>query len=315
MAEFATHTESSNGARAQQSPASSAPLETAGEGVQFAPAGAADQQPAPSAQIAPLFSHFAEGAGAVQRNEAGGAGGAGRPMEQVAGTLWALDDQGKPLPPSLADIQQGGLNDCFLFAAMSAVVISDPQKVKGMIQDNGNGTYTVTFKGLGFFSDAKQTVSAEFEQGRHGHVTARKALWPLIVEKAYAQEKGGTDKFDKGGNPGDAVDAFTNKGPSRFNPTSESADYVLKKLQRGKEVKAPMTVLAPKKDDASAEKKQMTEDVPGLFFWHAYAIEDVDPVGKRVKLFNPHGGNHPNGDGWISIDQFRKFFIEVNIND
>jgi hypothetical protein len=242
--------------------------------------------------------------------------GTAAPTEQVEGaTLWAKDEEGKNLPPSLADISQGGLNDCFLFAAMAAIVNTHPQQIVDMIRDNGNGTYTVTFEGIGFFSSAEQTVSADFVVGRHGNVKDRKALWPLIIEKAYAQEKGGLDKLDKGGNPGSALDDMLDEGPSRFDPRKKTADYIMGKLAKAKEKKWPMTMLAPKKKGASKEKKEMADNTPGLYFWHAYTIIDVDPANDRINLFNPWGRDHPNGDGWIDIDQVRKFFIEININD
>jgi hypothetical protein len=242
-------------------------------------------------------------------------GGTAATTERVAGALWATDADGKPLPPSLDDISQGGLNDCFLFAAMAALVNTDPQRIVNMIRDNGNGTYTVTFKGIGVFSSAKQTVTADFAVGKHGNVTARKATWPLIIEKAYSQEKGGLSELDEGGNPGSAVDDMLDDGPSRFDPRDESVSYILGKLTKAKREKWPMTILAPKKEGASKEKKAMVDGTPGLYFWHAYTILDVDPATKRVKLFNPWGRDHPNGDGWLTIEQVRQFFIEISIND
>jgi hypothetical protein len=255
-------------------------------------------------------SHYAQN---VQREVAGA--GKAAPMEAVAGTLWATDAAGKTLPPSLDDISQGAVADCFLFAAMAAIVNTNPQHIVDMIRDNGNGTYTVTFKGIGFFSSAKQTVSANFAVGRHGNVTARKALWPIIIEKAYAQEKGGLDKLGQGGNAGDALDDMLNDGPSRFDPREKTSDYIMGKLAKAKEKKWPMTILSPKKDDATKEKKAMADGTPGLHFWHTYAIIDVDPRKDRIKLFNPWGHDHPNGDGWIDVAQVRKFFIEIDIND
>jgi hypothetical protein len=252
----------------------------------------------------------------IQRKEADATGGSPSvPTEHIMGALWATDPAGKPLQPSLDDISQGGVADCFLFAAMAAIVNTNPQQIVEMIHDNGNGTYTVTFKGIGFWSSAKQTVSADFVVGQHGNVTARKALWPLIIEKAYAQEKGGIGVLGKGGNAGGALDDMLDDGPSRFDPREKTADYIMGKLTKGKTKKWPMTIVAPKKDNASKDKQEMADNTPGLHFWHGYAIIDVDSVKNRIKLFNPWGHDHPNGDGWMDVEQVRKFFIEIDIND
>jgi hypothetical protein len=87
------------------------------------------------------------------------------------------------------------------------------------------------------------------------------------------------------------------------------------KLFTAKNEKWPMTILAPKKEGASKDKKEMADSTPGLHFWHSYTIIDIDSSKQRIKLFNPWGHDHPNGDGWMSIEQVRKFFIEVSIND
>lgn len=183
-----------------------------------------------------------------------------------------------------------------------------------MIRDNGNGSYTVTFAGTGFFSSDKQTVTADFVKDKYGNVRDRKALWPLIIELAYAQEKGGMAELDKGGNSGTAVKEFTDMGASRFDPRDKEPDWILAKLVKAKNDKKPAMANAPTKDGSSKEKKELQGKTPGLYFWHSYAIIDVDEKGKRVNLFNPWGDKHPNGDGWVDISLIHTFFIEVVIN-
>ena len=245
---------------------------------------------------------------AIQRNKA-------ETTEKVGGTLWAKDATGKDLPPSLDDISQGGVNDCFLFAAMASIVNTKPWKINSMIKDNGNGTYTVTFEGMGFWSDVTQTVSADFAVGKHGNLTGRKALWPLIIEKAYIKEKGGLDVVEKGGNAGTAIDELLDDDASTFDPRDKSVDYIMGKVKTAIDKKYPITISSPKKDGAGKEKKELADKTSGLYFWHGYTIIDIDPVKNRIKLFNPHGHDHPNGDGWVDVVTVQKFFIEVSIND
>jgi hypothetical protein len=254
----------------------------------------------------------------IQRDTPDATGGGAAPApatERLAGGLWAIDSSGKVLPPSLDDIAQGSVNDCFLFAAMAAIVNTNPQQIVNMIHDNGDGTYTVTFEGIGFFSPAQQTVSADFVVGQHGFVTARKALWPLIIEKAYAQQKGGLEALGKGGNAGNALNEMLDESPTRFDPREKTVDYIMGKVAKAKEKRWPMTILSPKKEDSSADKQSLADGTPGLHFWHTYTIIDVDTTNNRIKLFNPWGRDHPNGDGWMDVEHVRRFFIEIDIND
>jgi hypothetical protein len=264
-------------------------------------------------QIPSSSASAASGGAVVQRQTETGT----KPPEETekAGTsLYAKDDKGKDLPPSIEDVKQGGLNDCYAFAAMAAIVHSDPNKIIGMIKDNGNESYTVTFQGTGVFSSDKQTVTADFVKGKHGKVGVRNAFWPLVIEKAYGQNKGGIAEMDKGGNPGTAIDDFVDMGPSRFDPRDKDNDYIMAKLAKAQADKKPTTLATPKEDEASKEKKEMKAKIPGLYFWHGYVVVGADEKGKRIKLHNPWGYDHPNGDGWVPVDVIHTFFIECTIS-
>jgi hypothetical protein len=231
-------------------------------------------------------------------------------------SLWAKDADGKDLPPSVADVMQGSVADCFLFAAMAAIVNANPERIQELIQDNGDGTYTVSLKGMGLSDTATtHTVKAEFVIGKHGRAApGRMALWPLIVEKAYAEEKGGIDVLDKGGNPGTAVQDLTGDRARWFKPADREPDELLGTLSAAVKQNHPITCLAPGKDSATDEIRALMSSTTGLYLWHAYTVLDVDVEGRRVKVFNPWGRDHPGGDGWIDVDLFRAFYIEVDIN-
>jgi hypothetical protein len=134
--------------------------------------------------------------------------------KRIAGSLWAKDNEGKSLPPSIDDIVQGRLNDCYLMAALAAVVSSTPEKIVSLIHDQGGDVFTVHFKELGW-AFASPSVTADFAQNQHAHVGQRKALWPLILEKAYAQVKGGLNNL-KNGNPATVLDDMLGMKGSTF---------------------------------------------------------------------------------------------------
>lgn len=62
-----------------------------------------------------------------------------------SGMSWK-DMKDEPLfshEPTLSDIQQGGVGDCYFQAAMAELVVSEPEKLKECMRDNGDGTVTV----------------------------------------------------------------------------------------------------------------------------------------------------------------------------
>jgi len=103
--------------------------------------------------------------------------------------------------PSLNDIHQGGYGDCGFLASLGALAQNDPNAIKDMIHDNGNGTYTVTFHvqnsdfrdlwGYGNSYTTRQvTISAKDispSVARGWHDNGKQVIWPAVIEAAYAK--------------------------------------------------------------------------------------------------------------------------------
>ncbi len=225
---------------------------------------------------------------------------------------------------ALNDVKQGGLNDCFLMAALGSVAKNNPDAIKNMVKDNGDGTYTVTFKehSNGFFGigggdkEVKVTVNADLPQGgRHANATGdadakgKQEIWPAIIEKAYAQYKGGYDKIDSGGSAGDAMKAITGKSVENKANKDYSADDLKADLQAGKAV-----TFATPKGAENLPKDSAGNPKYGLHDWHAYVVKGVtEENGKTmVELYNPWGSDHPTR---IPYDEAQKIFAGATIGD
>ena len=93
-----------------------------------------------------------------------------------------------PHEPSLNDIAQGGLGDCYLLAALSAVVNMSPQFIKDCMRDNGDGTVTVRFFEVpAKDSDPTLTHYVKIKKAvPDGDVYSRGSLWVQLIEHAYA---------------------------------------------------------------------------------------------------------------------------------
>ena len=101
-----------------------------------------------------------------------------------------------PSEPSIEDVEQGELGDCYLLAGLVSVVMSDPMAIKKAMRDNGDGTVTVRFFEPVLDSNNEQTglkpvyVTVNktvpkyklFKQNMYNEG----GLWVSMIEKAYA---------------------------------------------------------------------------------------------------------------------------------
>jgi hypothetical protein len=92
--------------------------------------------------------------------------------------------------PSVDDIAQGNLGDCYFLAGLLSAVDKNPDAIQQLLRDNGDGTVTVKLFGQEegetlvprYFKVAKTTM--ESDDGRSQHASA---LWVEMLEKAWAQ--------------------------------------------------------------------------------------------------------------------------------
>ncbi len=102
--------------------------------------------------------------------------------------------------PSLADIRQGSIGDCYFLASLGAVAQTHPQAIRDMITDNGDGTFTVRFfiEGAPAYVTVDRMLPVDGNNvlvysgaGRAATLPAvlhsSNPIWPHLIEKAYAQ--------------------------------------------------------------------------------------------------------------------------------
>lgn len=102
--------------------------------------------------------------------------------------------------PRIEDIVQGNVGDCYFLAALGMAVTRDPNLIRNMISDNGDGTYTVRFfkNSTGTGGGATYvTVNRDLPVRDGGNLIFASwnraitdpslPLWVPLIEKAYAQ--------------------------------------------------------------------------------------------------------------------------------
>ena len=86
--------------------------------------------------------------------------------------------------PSMADVNQGYLGDCYLLSVLAEVAHQDPSLISSMITDNGDNTYGVRF----FVDGAARYVTVDNELPNGGTIfNSGPAMWASLVEVAYAE--------------------------------------------------------------------------------------------------------------------------------
>ncbi|MDY0059699.1 MAG: C2 family cysteine protease [Myxococcota bacterium] len=226
-----------------------------------------------------------------------------------------------------SDVKQGSLGNCYLMAGLAAIANTDPDVLKNMIKDNGDGTYTVTFylkeNRIGVFSSGSKvsiTVTNQFPMRNGQPAFAKKGdsgnsgpeLWVMLIEKAWAVHQGSYEdsRGSKVKMDTDIMAYMTGKKSESVYCSSTSESEMLKKMLAANEGGHPMTAGMPQKTKVSDDVTKAAEE-KGLYFNHAYTVMSVDKEGKNIILRNPWGSSDPKS---MTTADVKKIFNYVTIN-
>ena len=200
------------------------------------------------------------------------------------------------------DVVQGMIGNCYMVAGFAAVAQQQPDAIKNAITENRDGTFTVRFFepswGTGPAREVKVTIDGQLptQYGgmRYGKGTDRTELWVPLLEKAYAQWKGGYEAIGNGGSAGNVMAALTGRraGYDSLSPSRNEQEIFTKikdTLAAGKGVAA----------GTHGEDQEAMYTGTGIYAHHAYSITGTsEENGTRyVHLRNPWGEVEPSGNG------------------
>ena len=236
----------------------------------------------------------------------------------VAGSLFSH-------APSHTDEYQGNLGDCYFISALGTLADSNPDAVRNMFVDNGDGTFTVRFYtgnygtiyntsdgsiGAGFKDNfisvdyvtvdrmLPTSVSGILAYAGHGdsYTDTTNSLWIPLAEKAYAQwnetGKAGRDGLNAYASIQGGWMATVDAQVLGYNAT----DYLMSATTK----QVAINALAAKKA-TTIGTLQWSGTRYGLYANHAYAIIGYNASADTFTLYNPWGTDQPGQLTWAQI--------------
>ncbi len=225
------------------------------------------------------------------------------------------------------DVQQGQLGDCYVPSAVSALAFQTPEAFDNIIKDNGDGTYTVTFKeqdwNSGKFKDVPIKVDGDlyvrsFGGALYGHSanssdTKKMELWFPLIEKAYAAWKGSYNEIGNGGSSADVFEALVGKPGQDVTITKSNHQRIFDIVKRAIDTKQPISA------GTYGEDQEALYTNTGVYADHSYSVIGYEETGgqKYVKLRNPWGESEPAGNGAndgifkLDLETFCKLYQDV----
>ena len=220
------------------------------------------------------------------------------------------------------DVQQGQIGDCYFPAAIAALAKANPDAINKLIKDNGDGTYTVTFKQRDWntqgFKDVAVKVDGDlwarsYGGALYGHSAnssdpKKMELWFPLVEKAYAQWKGSYNEIGDGGHSSDVFEAVLGRDGGSMNVSAGNLDRVFDTIKKNVDAKQPLA--------AGTYHDEARYTNTGVYGDHAYSILGYEQQGneKFVIMRNPWGESEPAGNGAndgifkLKLEEFAKLY-------
>jgi len=220
---------------------------------------------------------------------------------------------------ALNDITQGDLGDCYFLAALGALARTNPDAIRNMIKDNGDGTYDVTLYDYNYFFSTERspqvvTVKPEFmttDSGVHPYTKTgdNNEFWVMLIEKAFAQYEGGYSDIEGHNYGGNALELLTGKTQTRVQISSLTEAEIITNLKTLVDDGYAITIGSVQSEEGS--KKTLAAGNAGILTNHDYVVRGVDEQNKTLNLYNPWGRKHLPAIPVADVKQFFRRYDAV----
>lgn len=250
-------------------------------------------------------------------------------LVQQVGTR-QLYRRGNPETSIISDaISQGDSANNQFLSALGSLAAADPEQIYKMIQDNQDGTYTVTFPGD---RDNPVTVEAptEAELGTYNQ-GAEYGVWANVLEKAYGKycrensfgslfNLSGGDSTVESGNGSNITDSAT---LSLLTGKESDTDFLLFSSEEdlAKNLTTALTGRDREPVTASIRELLLTDSTEaGLEDGRSYSVVAYDPEGGQggtltVRDTDGNTSNYPGGYFQLSLTEFMDNFTTITFSN
>jgi hypothetical protein len=240
--------------------------------------------------------------------------------DSVSRKLYA--DSEEPLNSITPDaVRQQTVGNCYFEASLASLAQSRPQDIQKMIKDNEDGTYTVTFPGD---PDSPVTVSAptDGELGLYNKGTEH-GVWANVMEKAFGQyrkdhswiDKGNretpTDGSDGGGLTSEAMNLLTGKSCGLKIVAIRTDSNLQQQIKEALNDSPPRMVCGGTYGDD--DTKTLETGYAGNHVYSIIGYREDENGNAFITVRNPWGGEGKAGTSEMSMEDFRKTFIDINV--
>jgi hypothetical protein len=191
-------------------------------------------------------------------------------------------------PPTLFDLHQGDLGDCYFVATLGELALRDPAQINRMFSDNLDGTFTVRFfnNNRRYFVTVDRQLPVDskgrFVYDNRGDLATnpKNVLWVALAEKALAQlnESGWLATAGKAGE--NSFAAIGAGGKSKL-----AVSLVTGQATNRDDLKSIGSFAKGELEIANSKN-----DVPSFLVpHHSYVVVDYNADRGEVTLFNPWG--------------------------
>jgi hypothetical protein len=200
--------------------------------------------------------------------------------------------------PNVDDVDQNARADCWMLASLGTVANDNPNDVRGMVADFGDGTYGVRLGGNFYRVDADlPTYNAASTSPSNAGFGHDGSMWVAVVEKAYASYRTGANTYASldYGDPADALRAYnlSSVGETHYGAGSNATTVANEVYNHWNNYQA-CTICTGSNTGTS-----------GLVANHCYSVTAVytDAYGNvtGIQLRNPWGPNDTGGNPYVYL--------------